>query len=72
MPLVLTLPPVAFHDTAVLAVPVTEAVNCWLAAVCRLVLVGETVIPTAAGGTVTVTGAEADLLVSVALVAVIV
>jgi hypothetical protein len=70
-PLVLTLPPVAFHDTAVLAVPVTEAVNCCLAAVCRLVLIGERVIPTpTGGGAATVTRAEADLVASAALVAV--
>ena len=52
--------------TAVLVVPVTVAVNCWLAAVGSDVVAGVMLTET----TVTVTVADADLLGSAELVAV--
>jgi len=61
------LPPLAFQVTAVLLVPLTLAVNCWLVPVASEVEVGE--IDTATG-TLTLTLADADLLVSATLVAV--
>ena len=54
-------PAVADQVTAVLAEPVTVAVNCWVPAEATEALVGD--IETATGA-VTMTVAEADLLVS--------
>ena len=59
------VPPVAVHVTAVLLVPVTVAVNCWVAPVCNDIVAGVTLTDTA----VTVTVADADLVGSAALVA---
>ena len=64
------VPAVAFQVTLVFVVPVTEAMNCWLAPVGKPVLAGERVIPTTAVGCVTLTSADADLVVSATLVAV--
>jgi len=61
-----TAPPVADQVTAVLLLPVTVAVNCCVAPVISEAVVGEMVTATA----VTVTVAEADLVVSATLVAV--
>ena len=61
-----TLPPVADQVTAVLLLPVTVAVNCCVPLVCSDEEVGE--IETATGA-LTVTVAEADLVLSAALVA---
>ena len=41
-PLLETVPPVAVHVTAVLALPVTLAINCRVCPGCNVVLVGET------------------------------
>ena len=60
------MPPVADHVTAVLLVPVTVAVNCCVPPVKREAEVG--LILTETKDTVTV--ADADLVVSAALVAV--
>jgi hypothetical protein len=62
----LTVPPVADQVTAVFVVPVTVAVNCCVPPVSNEAEVGLIVTATA----VTVTVAEADLVVSAALVAV--
>jgi hypothetical protein len=62
-----TVPPVAVQVTAVLLLPVTLAVNYCVPPVVREAVVGEMLTAT---GAVTVTVAEADLLVSAALVAV--
>jgi hypothetical protein len=59
--------PFTVHVTAVLAVPVTVAVNCCDAPVTKVALVGTNDTLTAA---LTVTVAEADLVLSAALVAV--
>jgi len=67
-PLEETLPPVADQVTAVLLEPVTLAVNCCAPLVCSEAEVGE--METATAGALTVTVAEADLVVSAALVAV--
>ena len=64
------VPALAFQVTVVLLVPVTEAVNCWLAPTCRVLDEGERVMPTDAGGVIAVTCAEPDLLLSAMLVAV--
>jgi hypothetical protein len=64
-----TVPPVALHVTAVLSEPVTVAVNCCVAPGASAAEVGERVTTTPAGA-VTVTAAEADFVVSTALVAV--
>jgi hypothetical protein len=64
-----TVPPVADHVTAVFVVPVTVAMNCFVAPYCRLAVVGETLTLTI-GGAVTVTVADALLVVSWTLVAV--
>ena len=64
-----TLPPVADQVTAVLLEPVTVAVNCCVPLVCSGAEVGEIVTDTT-GAALTVTVAEADLVVSAALVAV--
>ena len=61
------LPPVADQVTAVLLEPATVALNCCVPPVRIEDEVGEIVIET---GTLTVTAAEADLLVSAILVAV--
>ena len=61
-----TAPPVVDQVTAVLLLPVTVAVNCCVAPVCSEAEVGLMLTDTA----VTVTVAEADLLVSATLVAV--
>jgi hypothetical protein len=66
-PLEETLPPVADQVTAVLLEPVTVALNCRVPPVDRDAEVGE--IVTATTGALTVTVAEADLVVSAALVA---
>jgi len=63
-----TVPPVADHVTAVFVVPVTVAVNCFVAPYCRLAVVGETLTLTA-GAAVTVTVAVALLDGSWTLVA---
>jgi hypothetical protein len=59
------MPPVADQVTAVLLVPVTVAVNCWVPAVRREAELGVMLTET----NVTVTVAEADLLLSATLVA---
>ncbi len=61
------VPPVAVHVTAVLELPVTVAVNCWVCPGCNVALVGETVTPTDG---CTVTCAVADLVESATEVAV--
>src|SRR6476646_9010670 len=68
-PLVEIVPPVAVHVTAVLELPVTVAVNCWVCPVWRVMLVGDTVTLTGAGACM-VTAATADLVLSAAEVAV--
>ena len=67
-PLEEILPPVADQVTAVLLEPVTLAVNCCVPPVSSEAEVGEIVTETV--GAVTVTDAEADLVLSAALVAV--
>ena len=62
-----TLPAVAFQVTPVLLLPLTVAVNCWVPPGCSDVEAGE--MDTATGA-LTVTVAEADLVVSATLVAV--
>lgn len=64
----MTVPPVAVHVTDVFELPVTVAMNCWVVPVCMEGLVGVTETLTA--GAVTVTVAEADFVLSAALVAV--
>jgi hypothetical protein len=61
-----TVPPVALHVTAVLVEPVTFAVNCWVAPVTNDIEAG---LSATAMGCVTVTLADADFVVSAALVA---
>lgn len=73
-PLLLIVPTVALplvrlltcQVTAVLALPVTVAVNCWVCPVGTLVKVGETLTATVCGAPVTVTVAvvERSLLIS--------
>jgi len=63
------LPAVADQVTAVLLEPATVAVNCCVPPVNSEEEVGEIVIDTT-GGALTVTAAEADLVVSAMLVAV--
>ena len=63
-----TVPPVADQVTAVLLLPVTVAVNCWMAPVISEALVGEMETETTTGA-VTVTVAAADLVGSATLVA---
>ena len=62
-----TVPPVADHVTAVFVVPVTVAENCCVPPVWTEAEVGDTEIAT---GAATVTAADADWVVSAALVAV--
>ena len=64
------MPPVVDQVTAVFVVPVTVAVNCCIAAVCSDAVAGLMLTVTGGGGAATVTVAEADLVVSAALVAV--
>jgi len=68
MPPVEMLPPLADHVTDVLLLPVTLAVNCCVPLVSMEAETGEIVTPTT--GALTVTVAEADLVVSATLVAV--
>src|SRR5438045_296193 len=68
-PLLEIVPPVADQVIAVLVVPVTVAVNCWVAPVCTDADVGLMLTATGGGGTVAVTVAEADFVVSATLVA---
>jgi hypothetical protein len=71
MPLLETLPDVADHVTAVLLVPCTAALNCWVPPDVRAVLPGETTTLTAVDTEgLTVTIALAFLVVSAVLVAV--
>ena len=67
MPLEETLPPVADHVTAVLLLPLMLAVNCCVPPVSIEAEIGETVTETT--GALTVTVADADLVVSATLVA---
>lgn len=70
-PPVLTVPPVAVHVTTVLVLPVTVAVNCCVALICRVAAVGLMVTATGGGeASVTVTVEDADFVVSATLVAV--
>jgi hypothetical protein len=69
-PLLLMLPPEALQVTAVLVVPVTLAVNCLVAPVCREADRGEIETTTGGGALVTVTVAESDFVESSTLVAV--
>ena len=64
-----TLPPVADQVTAVLLEPVMVAENCCVPLVSIEAEAGEIVIETT-GGELTVTAAEADLVLSAMLVAV--
>lgn len=68
-PVVLIVPPVAVHVTAVLLAFVTVAVNCCVPPATNVAEVGATVTDTA-GATPIVTAAVPDLLVSATLVAV--
>jgi hypothetical protein len=68
-PLVVTVPPVAFHATPVLLVPNTEAVNCCRPPVWIVAAPGEMEIDTWVGCE-TLIVAEDDLVESAALVAV--
>ena len=63
------VPPLADHVTAVLVVPVTVAVNCWVPPVCTDAELGLMLTATGGGGVVTVTVADADFVVSATLVA---
>jgi hypothetical protein len=67
-----TVPEVADHVTAVLLVPVTRALNCWLLPEVKLAAFGETDTDTAAAAGLTVTEARANLVASATLVAVMV
>ena len=64
-----TLPPVAAQVTAVLLLPLTAAENCCVPLVSSEAEAGEIVIETT-GGELTVTAAEAALVLSAMLVAV--
>jgi hypothetical protein len=68
-PVVVTVPPVAFHATLVLLVPNTDAVNCCCPPVRIVAVPGETEIDTWVGCE-TLIVAEDDLLESAELVAV--
>jgi hypothetical protein len=63
-------PPLVLHVTAVLLVPVTVAVSCWLPPGATVTELGFREIEMEAGELVTVTAAEAVLVVSALLVAV--
>ena len=62
------VPPVADHVTAILAVPVTVAVNCCVPPVNRVIVEGDTLTDTA-GAELIVMAAVADLVGSCTLVA---
>jgi len=66
-PLAETVPPVVDQVTAVLLLPLTVAVNCCVPLVSIEAEVGEMLIETT--GALTVTVADADFVVSAALVA---
>jgi len=66
-----TVPEVADHVTAVLLVPCTRALNCWLFPDVKVAEFGETVTATVAAG-LTVTEERADFVASATLVAVMV
>ena len=68
--MVLIVPAVADQLTVVLVLPVTVAVNCCVAPVCMDAEVGLMLTTIGGGGAVTVTVADADFVVSAALVAV--
>jgi len=68
-PLLEIVPPVAVQVTAVLELPVTVAVNCWVAPACTDAVTGE-MLTLIAGAAWIVTLALADLVVSAAEVAV--
>ena len=70
IPLDETLPPLADQLTAVLLVPVTAAVNCCVPPVTNDAEVGVIEMPTTGGAALTVTLADADFVLSAALVAV--
>jgi hypothetical protein len=72
MPVLETVPDVADQVTAVLLVPCTRAVNCWLLPEVRLAAFGETDTDTLATAGVTVTEERANLVASATLVAVMV
>jgi hypothetical protein len=72
MPPVETEPEEVDHVTAVLPVPCTVAVNCWLLPDVKAAAFGETVTATVAATGLTVTEERADLVVSAVLVAVMV
>ncbi len=63
-------PPVVDHVIPVFDVPLTVAVNCCVAPVASVAVLGLMLTVTGGGGAVTVIVAEADLAVSAALVAV--
>jgi hypothetical protein len=71
IPLLETDPEVAAHVTAVLLLPCTKAVNCWLLPDVKAAALGEMVTATVAAG-LTVTEDLADLVASATLVAVMV
>jgi hypothetical protein len=64
------VPPVAVQVTAVLPVPVTVEMNCWVAPVCNEDDVGVTATAMETGALVTVTSADAVFVLSATLVAV--
>ena len=69
IPVLEIVPPVADQVTDVFVLPVTVAVNCWVAPVCTDAEVGLMLTTTGGGGAVTVTVAEADFVGSATLVA---
>ena len=69
-PAVVIAPPVVDHVIPVFDVPLTVAVNCCVAPVASVAVLGLMLTVTGGGGAVTVIVAEADLAVSAALVAV--
>jgi hypothetical protein len=72
IPALETVPDVADQVTAVLLVPCTRAVNCWLLPEVRVAAFGETDTDTAAAAGLTVTEERANLVASATLVAVMV
>jgi hypothetical protein len=69
--LIVPLPCVTAHVTAVFDMPETAAVNCTCCVECKETVPGETLTATVCG-TLTMTIAEADFVVSALLTAVIV
>ena len=67
-----TVPAVVDHVTAVLLVPCTRAVNCWLLPEVKVAEFGETDTDTVAAAGLTVTEERANLVASATLVAVMV